>query len=58
VRLNRIGHELGSNGTTLVHEVPILGMTMQQVGERRGLTTPRWKTTLRGACRNAWIGSR
>jgi hypothetical protein len=43
VRLNRIEHELGSDGTTLVHEVLILGMTMQQVGERRGLTTQRWK---------------
>ncbi|MCP4618682.1 MAG: hypothetical protein GY844_19885 [Bradyrhizobium sp.] len=43
VRLNRIEHELGSDGTTLVHEVLILGMSMQQVGERRGLTTQRWK---------------
>ena len=43
VRLNRILHELGSDGTTLVHEVLILGMNMQQIGERRGLTTQRWK---------------
>jgi hypothetical protein len=43
VRLNRIEHDLGSDGTTLVHEVLILGMTMQQLGERRGLTTQRWK---------------
>jgi hypothetical protein len=43
VRLNRIEHELGSDGTTLVHEVLVLGMTVQQVGERRGLTTQRWK---------------
>jgi len=42
-RLNRIEHELGSDGTSLVHEVLILGMTMQQVGERRGLVTQRWK---------------
>jgi len=42
VRLNRIEHELGADGTTLVHEVLILGMTMQQVGERRGLSTQRW----------------
>src|SRR5262245_42118571 len=43
VRLNRIEHELGADGTLLVHEVLILGMTMQQVGERRGLATQRWK---------------
>jgi len=42
VRLNRIERELGADGTTLVHEVLILGMTMQQVGERRGLSTQRW----------------
>jgi hypothetical protein len=43
VRLNRIEHELGADGTTLIHEVLILGMTMHQVGERRGLSTQRWK---------------
>ena len=43
VRLNRIEQELGADGTTLVHEVLVLGMTMQQVGERRGLSTQRWK---------------
>jgi hypothetical protein len=43
VRLNRIEHELGADGTTLVHEVLILGMTVQQVGERRGLSTQRWR---------------
>jgi hypothetical protein len=43
VRLNRIEHELGSDGAALVHDVLILGMTMQQVGERRGLITQRWK---------------
>ena len=43
VRLNRIEHELGADGTVLVHEVLILGMTMQQVSERRGLSTQRWK---------------
>jgi hypothetical protein len=42
VRLNRIEHELGSDGTVLVHEVLILGMTTQQIGERRGLSTQRW----------------
>ena len=39
----RIEHELGADGTALVHEVLVLGMTMQQVGERRGLNTQRWK---------------
>jgi hypothetical protein len=42
-RLNRIEHELGADGSALVHDVLILGMTMQQVGERRGLTAQRWK---------------
>ena len=42
-RLNRIEHELGADGTVLVHEVLILGMTTQQVGERRGLVAQRWK---------------
>ena len=42
-RLNRIEHELGADGNSLVHEVLILGMTMHQVGERRGLVTQRWK---------------
>jgi hypothetical protein len=46
VRLNRIEHELGADGTALVHDVLILGMTMQQVGERRGLGTQRWKDYL------------
>jgi hypothetical protein len=27
----------------LVHDVLIQGMTMEQVGERRGLRTQRWK---------------
>lgn len=43
VRLNRIEHELGADGTALVHEVLVVGMTMQQVGERRGLASQRWK---------------
>lgn len=42
-RLNRIEHELGADGTSLIHEVLVLGMTMQQVGERRGLVSQRWK---------------
>ncbi|MBI5318675.1 hypothetical protein [Bradyrhizobium sp.] len=46
VRLNRIEQELGADGTALVHEVLIRGMTMQQVGESRGLITQRWKDYL------------
>jgi hypothetical protein len=42
VRLNRIEQELGADGTVLVHEVLVLGMTTQQIGERRGLSTQRW----------------
>jgi hypothetical protein len=42
-RLNQIEHELGADGSALVHAVLILGMTMQQVGESRGLMTQRWK---------------
>ncbi|MBO4223637.1 DUF6456 domain-containing protein [Bradyrhizobium neotropicale] len=41
-RLNRVERELGADGSALVHEVLILGMTMEQVGERRGLRTQRW----------------
>jgi hypothetical protein len=41
-RLSRVERELGADGSALVHEVLILGMTMEQVGERRGLRTQRW----------------
>ncbi|MCA6121943.1 hypothetical protein J6500_08535 [Bradyrhizobium sp. WSM 1704] len=43
LRLNRAEHELGTDGSMLVHDVLILGMTMEQVGERRGLRTQRWQ---------------
>ena len=43
LRLNRAERELGSEGSTLVHEVLILGMTMEQIGQRRGLIAQRWK---------------
>ena len=43
VRLNRVEHELGADGTVLIHEVLVLGMNMEQVGERRGLSSQRWK---------------
>lgn len=42
LRLNRAERELGADGSTLVHEVLVLGMTMEQIGQRRGLRTQRW----------------
>jgi len=42
VRLTRANRELGADGAALVHEVLVLGMTMEQVGQRRGLRTQRW----------------
>jgi hypothetical protein len=42
LRLNRIEHELGADGIVLVHEVLVLGLTMEQVGQRRGLRGQRW----------------
>jgi len=43
LRLNRAERELGADGSALVHEVLILGVTMEQFGLRRGLRTQRWK---------------
>lgn len=43
LRLNRAERELGADGSAIVHDVLVHGMTMQQIGERRGLTTQRWK---------------
>ena len=43
LRLNRIERELGTDGIVLVHEVLVLGLTMEQIGERRGLRGQRWK---------------
>jgi hypothetical protein len=42
LRLNCVEREMGADGAALVHEVLILGMTMEQVGERRGLRGQRW----------------
>src|ERR1700735_3424557 len=42
LRLNRAERELGADGSVLVHEVLILGMTMEQIGQRRGLRGQRW----------------
>ena len=43
LRLNRTERELGADGVILVHEVLVLGMTMEQVAQRRGLRGQRWK---------------
>jgi len=43
LRLNRAERELGADGAALVHEILILGMTTEQVGQRRGLHTQRWR---------------
>ena len=42
LQLNRIEHELGADGVVLVHEVLVLGLSMEQVGQRRGLRGQRW----------------
>ena len=42
LRLNRVEHELGADGVMLVHEVLVLGLTMEQVRQRRGLRGQRW----------------
>ena len=43
LRLNRAERELGADGSALVHDVLVQGMTMEQVGQRRGLCTKRWQ---------------
>ncbi|MGH6643513.1 MAG: DUF6456 domain-containing protein [Bradyrhizobium sp.] len=42
LRLNRAMRELGADGSALVHDVLVHGMTMAQVGQRRGLHSQRW----------------
>ena len=42
LRLNRAERELGADGSALVHDVLVQGMTMEQVGERCGLRSQRW----------------
>jgi hypothetical protein len=42
LRLNRIARELGTDGIVLVHAVLVEGLTMEQVGLRRGLRGQRW----------------
>jgi hypothetical protein len=43
LRLNRIERELGADGSAIVHDVLVNGMTMEQIGKRRGLESQRWK---------------
>jgi hypothetical protein len=42
LRLNRAERELGADGSALVHEVLVMGLTMEQIGQRRGLRGQRW----------------
>lgn len=42
LRLNRMERELGADGSAIVHDVLVKGMTMEQVGQRRGLRSARW----------------
>src|ERR1700744_3219755 len=42
LRLNRVERELGADGAVLVHEVLILGLTMEQISKRRRLSGQRW----------------
>jgi len=42
LRLNRAERELGADGSALVHDILVQGMTMEQVAQRRGLLTQRW----------------
>jgi len=42
LQLNRAERELGADGSALVHEVLILGLTMEQIAQRRELRGQRW----------------
>lgn len=42
LRLNLVERELGTDGAALVHDVLVLGLTMDQIGERRAVRTQRW----------------
>src|ERR1700712_2204939 len=43
LRLNRAERELGADGSALVHDILVHGLTMAQIGEKWGLRTQRWK---------------
>ena len=42
LRLNRVERELGTDGAALVHDVLVLGLTMDQIVQRRAVRTQRW----------------
>ncbi|MGY8706398.1 hypothetical protein RAD16_11730 [Bradyrhizobium sp. 18BD] len=42
LRLNRVQRELGTDGSALVYDVLVLGLTMNQIGELRAVRTQRW----------------
>ena len=42
LRLNRAERELGADGSALVHDVLVHDLSMEQVGQRRGLCSQRW----------------
>jgi hypothetical protein len=42
LRLNRVERELGTDGSALVYDVLVLGLSMDQIGERRAARTQRW----------------
>ncbi|THD76137.1 MAG: hypothetical protein E7813_00025 [Bradyrhizobium sp.] len=42
LRLNRVERELGADGSAPVHEVLVLGLTMEQIGQRRSAPGQRW----------------
>ncbi|MCP3388214.1 hypothetical protein NLM27_05400 [Bradyrhizobium sp. CCGB12] len=42
LRLNRVERELGTDGVALVYDVLVLGLTMDQIGQRRAVRTQRW----------------
>src|SRR5437868_13184386 len=54
LRLNRAERELGADGSALVHDILIHGMTMEQVGQRRGLRTQRWNDYFARRLRECW----
>jgi hypothetical protein len=42
LRLNRAERELGADGAAIVHDVLVQGLTMEQIGQKRGLSSQRW----------------
>jgi hypothetical protein len=42
LRLNRAERELGADGAAITHDVLVHGLTMEQVGQKRGLASQRW----------------